>query len=512
MVTDENGQESARLVQTPYGVLNIQASSGTDDFRPKFGGKERDEQSTNGALSAPATDLSYFGARYYAPAFGRFISPDPLLGSTNPYHYVLDNPVSLTDPTGMLQKPSSDENDEDEEQEMNDSRSTEFSDNDSLDSSTDDFLKEIPKTDAGLPGSELALGAADWALLAVAAVATAIDIFKTLDRGGPAGIPAAPSPNPGTGFTAPIIPGSWANAGSSRVTQALNVSAAPYAAPSETVPDLRNSLSEASFLPAGSFAATNIQDLGLQSDLDVCPPTVGSSFAAGTQVKTPDGQKAIEALHVGDLVLAFTEEGQPTKAKVTSLFSRTAPQTLVLKLADGTDLTVTPQHPFLTAKGWKAAADLRPGEELVRLQGGTMALRASTQSSAARVFDIEVTPHHTYAVTKSGLVAHNIFNSCWRSFVAGVRRFEPINARIMMRLPYLIQPSTKDLVKSSTSGLDAIKTSIKYANFRLRGGVGSYSLISLYGLLSLYGYYNFYQSYPEKLEKFNRFFNKASSE
>ena len=68
--------------------------------RSSFTGKERDAESGN----------DYFGARYYASAMGRFMSPDPsglmYADPTNPqsfnlYAYALNNPLKNTDPTGM---------------------------------------------------------------------------------------------------------------------------------------------------------------------------------------------------------------------------------------------------------------------------------------------------------------------------------------------------------------------------------------------------------------------------
>lgn len=60
-------------------------------------GKERDSE----------TGLDYFGARYNASNTGRFMSPDPLGGklinpqTLNKYTYATDNPINLTDPTGL---------------------------------------------------------------------------------------------------------------------------------------------------------------------------------------------------------------------------------------------------------------------------------------------------------------------------------------------------------------------------------------------------------------------------
>jgi RHS repeat-associated protein len=63
-------------------------------------GKERDAESGN----------DYFGARYYGSSMGRFMSPDPLMATPerlldpqewNMYAYARNNPLSITDPTGL---------------------------------------------------------------------------------------------------------------------------------------------------------------------------------------------------------------------------------------------------------------------------------------------------------------------------------------------------------------------------------------------------------------------------
>jgi RHS repeat-associated protein len=66
----------------------------------KLTGKERDSES----------GLDNFGARYDASSMGRFMTPDPLYlefhrlvdpQQLNLYSYVRNNPLSLTDPTGL---------------------------------------------------------------------------------------------------------------------------------------------------------------------------------------------------------------------------------------------------------------------------------------------------------------------------------------------------------------------------------------------------------------------------
>jgi RHS repeat-associated protein len=60
-----------------------------------FTGKERD---------AAETGYDYFGARYYDPWSGRWMSVDPISAKYNawsPYHYAADNPLRIVDPDGM---------------------------------------------------------------------------------------------------------------------------------------------------------------------------------------------------------------------------------------------------------------------------------------------------------------------------------------------------------------------------------------------------------------------------
>ncbi len=84
-----------RDLYSPFGHKH---TAPCDAHRVGFTGKERDGE----------TGFDYFGARYYAPIPGRFLSPDPLFDSADPadpqtwnrYSYVFNRPMNSIDPNG----------------------------------------------------------------------------------------------------------------------------------------------------------------------------------------------------------------------------------------------------------------------------------------------------------------------------------------------------------------------------------------------------------------------------
>jgi RHS repeat-associated protein len=86
---------SSGTVQTsyaydPYGVTTTSGAANTNTYQ--YTGREND-----------ATGLYFLRARYYNPAWGRFISEDPigLDGGPNLYAYVENNPLNWLDPWGL---------------------------------------------------------------------------------------------------------------------------------------------------------------------------------------------------------------------------------------------------------------------------------------------------------------------------------------------------------------------------------------------------------------------------
>lgn len=93
--TDEAGAAISYEEYHPFGSTAYRSAAPSSDHslkRYRYGGKERDDE----------TGLCYFGARYYAPWLGRWISTDPagFADGANLFAYCRNNPVTLADPSG----------------------------------------------------------------------------------------------------------------------------------------------------------------------------------------------------------------------------------------------------------------------------------------------------------------------------------------------------------------------------------------------------------------------------
>ncbi len=97
LATDSTGKVLGRENYSPFGERQIKdpAASGNTLW---FTGKPQNESS----------GLSYFGARYYSPELGQFMSVDPVAPITgnihhfNRYAYANNNPSKYIDPDGQL--------------------------------------------------------------------------------------------------------------------------------------------------------------------------------------------------------------------------------------------------------------------------------------------------------------------------------------------------------------------------------------------------------------------------
>lgn len=98
VMTDENGSQLELIEYEPYGkIQRHDGAAGNNRLaKQQFTGKKLDDE----------TGLVYFGARYYDPSLGRFITPDTIVQSPNNpqtlsrYSYCSNNPINYVDPSG----------------------------------------------------------------------------------------------------------------------------------------------------------------------------------------------------------------------------------------------------------------------------------------------------------------------------------------------------------------------------------------------------------------------------
>ncbi|MBU4333403.1 MAG: hypothetical protein KKD07_03070, partial [Candidatus Omnitrophica bacterium] len=100
ILTDSAGEKKEKIEYLPFGEINEYAYEkfGSDEEVAKlyFTGKRKDDE----------TGLYYYGARYYDPEWGRFITADSLVQdpvnpiTLNRYSYCGNNPIVRVDPTG----------------------------------------------------------------------------------------------------------------------------------------------------------------------------------------------------------------------------------------------------------------------------------------------------------------------------------------------------------------------------------------------------------------------------
>ena len=96
-----------------------------------------------------------------------------------------------------------------------------------------------------------------------------------------------------------------------------------------------------------------------------------SCFAAGTMIETADGDRPIEEIQIGDLVLsANPETGEIAYKPVVNTYVHVTDTVLYLTI-DEEIIETTEDHPFwVEGQGWTSAKLLQPGD-VVRLKDGS---------------------------------------------------------------------------------------------------------------------------------------------
>jgi RHS repeat-associated protein len=157
-------------------------------------------------------------------------------------------------------------------------------------------------------------------------------------------------------------------------------------------------------------------------------------FEAGTLVATANGATAIEDVKVGDLVLSRDEvSGQTTFKPVAAPIPGEERQiwdvTVAIKATKGgprrETIHTTEEHPFRTADGaWTPAAELKVGAQVVSASGAATVVSVVRTDRVVRTYNLEIEDFHTYFVGEEQVWVHNA--CALLSRLTGLRNTETI--------------------------------------------------------------------------------------
>lgn len=358
-----------------------------------------------GQFRSEETGLTYMRHRWYSPELRQFLSPDPAgyVDSYNPYAYVAFDPINAWDPYGLSKQG--------------------FAErifggiHERLDNATTGIGNYIESL------QEQTIGNGWWGALGF----TGLEVLKSFVPTSATDLYTEAVLGIATGGTGKLLKEAGSllkklGKGDGVVKKLENVGSSGSAANKRgrnVADDLdgpggRNR--------SGHGQADSVGSKNRRADADCtgsnCPVPGKVCFVADTPVLLCDGTtEDIEAIEIGDRVWSRDEETGEFGCR-TVVGTKVTPDSRVLDLeverAEGSTETfgVTDEHPFwVRDRGWVAAGDLEPGDEVFTSRGGWVRVSgASWRAERQTVYNFEVKGFHTYFV---GLEKVWVHNDCW---------------------------------------------------------------------------------------------------
>jgi predicted phage tail protein len=132
----------------------------------------------------------------------------------------------------------------------------------------------------------------------------------------------------------------------------------------------------------------------------------GGCFLGHTLVRTPDGQRAIEVLQPGDLVVSFDDQGQLHHAKVLKVHVHEGERVVRYRLWGGAVLDATPNHWVLNQFNAFVEIGTLGGDDcLVDENGHLRPIVEREDHGRGTVYNLTVEGHHTFIA--GGIRVHN---------------------------------------------------------------------------------------------------------
>ncbi len=379
------------------------------------------------AYTGEYTDPSgqvYLRARYYNPAIGTFTALDPVMGvaavpmSLNGYSYVHNNPVNWTDPSG-------------------------------------EFLPVIAVIGLGILG-----GAVGGALLGGGIEAGSQLLNNGFDLGcldmdsvGRAALEGAALGALAGGVGAAVGAAGLSGAAAFAVSEGADfIGGFLYDIGVNGLSReqaLINGLMGIGFGGAIGLLGRGLSRAARRSGLldrvprstpapsRICP----ASFSADTLIATPDGDKPISEIEVGDVILAYSEATEEVDLYHVSATHTQHHETTLDVTIDGETLHTTDEHPFYVIRNnqeqWVQAQHLHIGDSVLSGLGETGTVEdIIIIDQPQTMYNLTVSLVATYLVGDGQWVVHNV-NSCY---------FDGLSPRNQEAIVQAIQQSDPNLI------------------------------------------------------------------
>jgi hypothetical protein len=133
-------------------------------------------------------------------------------------------------------------------------------------------------------------------------------------------------------------------------------------------------------------------------------------FPPGTIVKTPQGDRVITDLRIGETVFSYDLAARAVvESRVTMIHKNWTDELVMIKTDQG-ELQATGNHPFWAEdqKRWVAAIELNLGMQLICMPGnGSLIRKVEVQDVLTDTYNLEIAGQHTYFVGSEGILVHN---------------------------------------------------------------------------------------------------------
>lgn len=131
----------------------------------------------------------------------------------------------------------------------------------------------------------------------------------------------------------------------------------------------------------------------------------GGCFVGGTLIKTPAGDKPIEDIRVGDVIITRNTENDHNEKK--AVVQGVSSHLVVGYISINKTLNLTPEHVIYLNGRWQQASQARLGDDLLGVDGNVVKVSsiATVPEKNIRVYNILVGKYHTYFA--SGIYVHN---------------------------------------------------------------------------------------------------------